>query len=137
MIDKKHFEELVRLLYSADDYDVAMRYFMDNLGANSELMSQSTTPPTDVANKLLPIYKASLMQVALKMNLKESNFIESIKFFYYPPEKFVHGMIVSSEFYGVTIFFPGLEKGAMMFLNIADGVSHFARITAIRSSTDA
>ncbi|HMS69953.1 MAG TPA: hypothetical protein PKD18_17530 [Saprospiraceae bacterium] len=137
MIDKKHFEELVRLLYSADDYDVAMRYFMDNLGVNSELMSQSINPPVAIVNKLFPIYKASLIQIASKMNLKDWEFVESIKFFYYPPQNFVHGMIVTPEFYGVTIFFPNLKKGAMMFLNTKDGVSHFARITSIRSSTDA
>ncbi|MBK8633426.1 MAG: hypothetical protein IPN72_07610 [Saprospiraceae bacterium] len=81
MIDKKHFEELIRLLYSADDYDVAMRYFMDNLGVNSELMSQSINPPVVIVNKLFPIYKASLIQIASKMNLKDWEFVESIKFF--------------------------------------------------------
>lgn len=137
MNSKLHIEKILGLLYSADDYDKAMQYFFDKMATDPELMNRSIKPPANIIAEIIPVYEGTLQQIGTKLGFPIAEMFNSIKFFYLKEQNFLHGMMMSQKYYGATLYFPSLKKGALALFEVSSGITHYVRVTSLNSSTEA
>lgn len=127
----EHLDNLASTLITEDKYDEALKYFLENLAHLSALMDACIAPPSEVVKDIRAVFSETLKYVFKTLQFEEEDTQVSVRFFYYPPKNFLHGMLLKDDWQGIIIYFPGMKKGGMLMAKPGLEQANYFRITKL------
>ncbi len=121
---------MINHLLSKDDYDEAMKHFM-NLSESPDVMDRSVDLPYDMQARMDAIFQKTFEMVNTHFKLKPEHRLMDKKLFYIKEFNFIHGILLGTTIFGAAIFFPGIGRGACSIIRMGDSQTHFLRLTAL------
>lgn len=129
-LTEKDIAIMINHLLSKDDYDEAMKHFM-NLSASPDVMDRSVDLPLEMEPRMDAIFQKTFEMVNNLFGLKPEYRMKDKKLFYIQEYNFIHGILLGATIYGAAIFFPGIGRGACSLIRLGDSQTHFLRLTAL------